>query len=38
MAVKETYAGKRAAFAARGARKMKGFGSPVEVFAATSRS
>ncbi|OSQ38249.1 adenylate/guanylate cyclase domain-containing protein [Thalassospira mesophila] len=37
MAVKETYAGKRAAFTSRGVRDMKGFDAPVEVFAVTSR-
>jgi class 3 adenylate cyclase len=37
-AVRETYAGKRATFTSRGARTMKGFDAPIEVFAVTSRA
>ena len=36
-AVKETYAGKRAQFKSRGTREMKGFSTPIEIFAAQSR-
>ncbi|MFH1803864.1 MAG: adenylate/guanylate cyclase domain-containing protein [Pseudomonadota bacterium] len=36
-AVRDTYAGSRAAFTSRGSKAMKGFASPIEVFAATSR-
>lgn len=36
-AVRDTYVGKRAQFTSRGAKEMKGFAEPIEVFAVTER-